>query len=125
MCGKLLALAVLVLAVQAAAAQPGPAPAPATQAPAGDEAEKQLVNTLMQHTQMVTVMNVKSAEGFVADNDPNSMQIVFLEGPEAGPSHTTEDGEVVFLNGGSLNEQSWLITQAFEKKAKLILAKQK
>jgi hypothetical protein len=117
--GNLLASAVLALAVQAAAAQPVQPPA------SGDEAEKQLVNTLMQHTQMVTVSGVTSAEGFVADSDPDTMQIVFLEGPEAGPSHISDDGEVVFLNGGSINEQSWLITQAFEKKAKLILAKEK
>jgi hypothetical protein len=107
--GKLLALTILALAGPAAAAD--------------DEAEKQLVNTLMQHTQMVTVSGVASADGFVADNDPDTMQIVFLEGPKAGPSHVSDDGEVVFLNGGSSNEQSWLITQAFEKKAKLILAK--
>jgi len=122
--GTMLALTFLASAMLPAFAQAPAGTAPAAP-PAEDAALKQLTNKLMQETKMVTVTNVPTADGFVEDDDPNTMQIVFLEGPKAGPSHISDDGEVVFINGGSINEQSRLITLAFEKKAKLILEKKK
>ncbi len=87
-----------------------------------DDAEKKLINTLMQHQDVIAVNNVATAEGFVPDNDPNTMQVVILTDPNA-KSSVSEDGEVVFLSPGlGPNQQANLTYEAFRRKAKRILA---
>ncbi len=111
MSGKaiLLALAALALGGRAVAATPS-------------DVENKLVNHLMQRAQLITVMNVAHPEAFQEDNDPNTLQIVILSGPNAKPS-VSEDGEVVFMPLNiSINDQSYLTQEAFHRKARRILA---
>lgn len=89
--------------------------------PAGDE-EKRLINTLMQRQDVIAVNNVATAEGFVPDKDPNTLQVVILTDPKAKPS-VSEDGEVVFLSPDlTPNQQATLTYEAFRRKARRILA---
>jgi hypothetical protein len=107
---KTLCLVTMAALAGAAAAQTTP-----------DE-EKKLINTLMQRQDVIAVNDVASAEGFVPDNDPNTLQVVILTGPNAKPS-VSDDGEVVFFAPGlSTNQQGNLTYEAFRRKAKRILA---
>jgi hypothetical protein len=107
--GKLAAFALLVGLLAPAWGEPS-------------DAERQLIVKLMQETKIDAVFDATTADGFVADNDPDTLQIVFLDSPTAGPSHVSEDGEVIFLNNATDDEQQALIRQAFEIKARLRLA---
>lgn len=112
MSGKAITLACLMLAVagRAAAAEPS------------TDAEKKLMNTLMQKAVLISVMNVAHPEVFQEDNDPNTLQIVFLTDSNAKP-HVSEDGEVVFMPPDiSIADQGYLTQEAFLRKAKRILA---
>jgi len=87
-----------------------------------NDEEKRLINTLMQHQELIAVNNVATAEGFVPDKDPNTLQVVILTDPHAKAS-VSEDGEVVFLSPSlSQNQQATLTYEAFRRKAKRILA---
>lgn len=89
-------------------------------APPSDQ-EKKLMNRLMQRAELVSVMNVAHPEIFQEDNDPNTLQIVFMSDPNAKP-RVSEDGEVVFLTQDtSIGTQSYLTQDAFYRKATRIL----
>lgn len=110
MATKVLCLVTLTALALSAAAQTGP-----------DE-EKKLINKMMQQQDVIAVNDVASAEGFVPDKDPNTLQVVFLTGPNPKIG-VSDDGEVVFTVANlSMNEQSRLTYEAFRRKAKRILA---
>ncbi len=93
----------------------------ATAQPSPDE-EKKLINKLLQYQDVIAVNNIASADGFVPDNDPNTLQVVILTGPNPKVG-VSEDGEVVFLSPNlTQNEQGSLTYEAFRRKAKRILA---
>lgn len=86
------------------------------------DVENKLVNRLMQRAALISVMNVAHPEAFQEDNDPNTLQIVFLSDPKTKPS-VSEDGEVVFMPMDiSIADQSYLTQEAFHRKARRILA---
>jgi hypothetical protein len=86
------------------------------------DAEKKLMNTLMQKAVLISVMNVAHPEAFLEDNDPNTLQIVFLTDPKAKP-HVSDDGEVVFMPDDiSIADQGYLTQEAFLRKARRIMA---
>lgn len=54
---------------------------------------------LMKSTKVIAVMGLSvPADKFVSDGDPDTLQIVFMSKPEDGPSHVSDDGEVIFLS---------------------------
>jgi hypothetical protein len=61
----------------------------------------------------LTELPVPAAE-YKGDNDPTTMEIVFLQSKSDGPSRVTDDGEVIFLYKASDETQQKLIEQAFE-----------
>ncbi len=70
---------------------------------------------LMQDTLLIAVTNYAGpADKFVEDDDPNTLQIVFMQKFEQGNSHVSDDGEVVFLSpGASQSIQQELISAAY------------
>ena|SRR5215475_955610 len=79
---------------------------------------KALMVKLMQETKVVAVQLSGPAADFKPDNDPNTLEIVFLTRKEDGPSRVSADGEVIFLYNPSDKEQQALITKAFEIRAR-------
>jgi hypothetical protein len=79
---------------------------------------------LMETTKVVAVMGLSvPAEKYASDGDPNTLEIVFLSKPEDGPSHVSDDGEVIFQSPNATEkEQSTLIGQAFDLKLQRRLA---
>ena len=75
---------------------------------------------LMKNTQVHAITTFAGApDSFVPDNDPNTLQIVFMPKAQAAPSQVTPDGEVIFLNSGVTDaEQSALISTAFDNRLK-------
>jgi hypothetical protein len=73
---------------------------------------------LMETTSVaaVTKLSVPARE-YKSDGDPDTLEIVFLEKKEDGPSRVSDDGEVVFLYKASDRKQQALIDQAFETRA--------
>ena len=104
---RMLAIATAILALFAAR------PALA-QTDAVDPADPRL--RIVQDTLLIAVTNFTGpAKSFVEDNDPNTLQIVFLQKAEQGDSHVSDDGEVVFLSpGASEAVQQELIDAAFD-----------
>lgn len=89
--------------------------------PATTDAERKLMNKLMQDAELVSVQNVATPQGFKEDNDPNTLQVVFLTDPNAKGS-VSPDGEVVFVPvGADINLQNALTEEAFRRKARRIL----
>lgn len=110
MSGKAIVLALIALAAGTVAL-----------AAADNDDVKKLMNKLLQESELVSVQNVATPEGFKEDNDPNTLQVVFLTDPEA-KGKVSEDGEVVFVpQGASVNLQNALTEEAFRRKAKRIL----
>jgi hypothetical protein len=88
------------------------------------DAVRQFANKLMQTTTVVAVTNVATADEFVPDNDPDTLQIVYLTDLNAGKNHVSDDGEVVYFVGDPpVDSQQPYIFKAFEIRAKLRLAK--
>src|SRR5215472_727225 len=81
---------------------------------------------LVQDTLLIAVTNYAgAAAAFAEDKDPNTLQIVFLQKPEQGDSHVSDDGEVVFLSpGASEAVQQELIQAAFDLRYQRRLADQ-
>jgi hypothetical protein len=88
------------------------------------DAERQLMVKLMQDTKITAVTSVTDPAKFVDDKDPNTLEIVMLDDPKLGESRVSDDGEVIFDNGSSDDEQQNLITRAFEIRARLRIQKQ-
>jgi hypothetical protein len=93
----------------------------------GDNGAGQLKLQLMKTTQVVAVADYSgSPDKFAEDNDPNTLQIVFLAKPEFGPSRVSDDGEVIFLAPVVTDdEQSSLIDKAFDIRVQRRLAGKK
>jgi hypothetical protein len=81
---------------------------------------------LVQDTLLIAVTNYTgAAAAFVEDKDLNTLQIVFLQKPQQGDSHVSDDGEVVFLSPGfSEAVQQELIQAAFDLRYQKRLADQ-
>ena len=89
--------------------------------PTADEVRKLQVK-LMIETQVVAVTELKGpASEYKSDGDPNTLELVFLENKQDGPSRVSDDGEVIFLYKASQKEQQKLIGQAFRTRALLRL----
>jgi hypothetical protein len=107
---KFLPLSALLLAALARAADPTA------------EEVRQLQVKLMIETQVVAVTELRGpASEYKSDGDPNTLEIVFLENKQDGPSRVSDDGEVIFLYKASQKEEQKLIEQAFRIKALLRL----
>lgn len=77
-----------------------------------------LMRKLAEETKVVAVMGLPGpASEFKADEDPDTLQVVFLDRKKDGPSRVTEDGEVIFLYKASDETQQKLIGIAFQRKA--------
>jgi hypothetical protein len=89
------------------------------------DAVKNLANVLMQTTKVIAITDVATADKFVPDNDPDTLQIVYLTDPSAEKSRISDDGEVIYFVGNpSVDSQQPYIFKAFEIRARLRLAKQ-
>lgn len=88
---------------------------------ADSEELHKLMNKLLQTVEFVPVQNVATSDGFVEDNDSNTVQIVFLTDPSA-KGKISEDGEVVFVPvGADVNLQNAMTQEAIRRKAARIL----
>ena len=86
------------------------------------DAVKTLAAKLIQTTKANAVTDVATADKFVPDTDPDTLQIVYLTDPNAGRSHVSADGEVIYFVGDpSVDEQQPYIFKAFAIRAKLRL----
>ncbi len=83
-----------------------------------EEVRKVMVQ-LMTDTKLNAVMGFSGpVEGYKADGDPTTLELVFLSDRKQGPSHVSDDGEVIFLAPRTKdNAQQELITQAFYVRA--------
>jgi hypothetical protein len=61
------------------------------------------------------------AHEYKSDGDPETLEIVYLEKKEDGPSRVSDDGEVVFLYKASDRKEQALTDQAFEIRARRAL----
>jgi hypothetical protein len=108
---KGMAIGLLLVAVAAVAAEPD------------QKALKDMIAKLQTETKMVAVMSIDvPASQYKPDVDSNTIEIVFLSKKKDGPSRVSDDGKVIFLNNASNEEQSALIAQAFEIRARRRLA---
>jgi len=82
-----------------------------------EETENQCKVRLMTTTNMIAVEG-DAVANFMPDSDPDSLEIVFLTKPEQGKSHVSDDGQVIFLNGATGDEQQALTLQAFDIRVK-------
>lgn len=99
-------------------------PAPAIDKTPTDE-EKALINTLMQRQQLIALTDVTDPDHFVADNDPETLQILFQSDPNTKP-RVSDDGEFVVMPlSTTISDQSYLTYDAFYRKARRIVAAQK
>jgi hypothetical protein len=80
---------------------------------------KELANRLMQTTRVIAVTNVTSPEAFVPDNDPDTLQIVYIPDWKLGKNHVSDDGQVLWFFGNpTVDDQQPYIFEAFEVRAK-------
>lgn len=61
------------------------------------------------------------AHEYKSDGDPETLEIVYLEKKEDGPSRVSDDGEVVFLYKESDRQEQALTDEAFEIRARRAL----
>jgi hypothetical protein len=61
------------------------------------------------------------AHEYKSDGDPETLEIVYLDKKEDGPSRVSDDGEVVFLYKASDRKEQALIDRAFEIRARQTL----
>lgn len=76
---------------------------------------------IMLDTRVVAGKKLKGpAAEYQPDNDPNTIELVILGPNDEGPSHVSEDGEVIFQRGthASQEEVDSLLDQAFEIRVK-------
>lgn len=87
----------------------------ATSMAAHAETEAERRTRILTETKMnvVTELTVPASE-FKGDDDPTTIEIVFLTERSDGPSRVSDDGEVIFLYKASDKTQQKLITRAFE-----------
>ncbi len=79
---------------------------------------RELMVQLMQETKVAAVAPNGPAADFIADGDPNTLELVFLADKKDGPSHVSDDGEVIFIAPRTKDKvQQELISQAFYLRA--------
>lgn len=102
-----LLLGVTLIPMASLAAEPAPA------------IPQELMQRIAEETKVIGIMGLPGlASEFKADDDPNTLQIVFLSKRKDGPSRVSDDGEVIFLYKASDRTQQQLIGEAFERKAR-------
>ncbi len=82
------------------------------------ETERQCKVRLMETTKMNAISG-DAVGSFVPDSDPDTLEVVFLSEPEQGKSRVSDDGQVIFVNAPTNEEQQALINQAFDIRVKL------
>jgi hypothetical protein len=103
---KALLFATILFTIPAFSAQPTP------------EELHQLQVKLMVETKIIGVPDWnRPSSDFKSDGDPNTLEIVFLKHRQDGPSHVSDDGEVIFLSHPSDREQQAPIEKAFQIRA--------
>jgi hypothetical protein len=77
---------------------------------------RQLKIHLMMTTKLIEVFKISlPADKYVSDGDPNTLEVVFLTKIEDGPSRVSDDGEVIFIQQGTSDqEQQDLTNKAFD-----------
>ncbi len=90
------------------------------------EPSKQEILKLSMKLMGETMINARNDfEGtvaeFKADNDPKTLELVYLKKPDPRANSVSEDGEVVFFYEASDQVQSDLTNKAFDVRAKLRL----
>jgi hypothetical protein len=85
----------------------------------GEETENQCKVRLMTTTKLIMGADTDAAGNIVQDSDPDSLQVVFLTRPEQGKSRVSDDGQMIFINGATDDEQQALTLQAFDIRVKL------
>lgn len=85
---------------------------------AAEETENQCKVRLMTTTQLIAVEGDAVAT-FKPDSDPDSLEVVFLTKPEQGKSRVSDDGQVIYVNGATEQEQEALTLQAMDNRVKL------
>ena len=84
---------------------------------AAEETENQCKARLMETTKLVAVEG-DAVANFAPDSDPDSLEVVFLTKPEQGKSRVSDDGQVIFINNATSDEQQALTLQAFDIRVK-------
>ncbi|HEX4301204.1 MAG TPA: hypothetical protein VHZ78_00315 [Rhizomicrobium sp.] len=87
----------------------------AAPAEAADDRNATLAKMMMT-TKLIAVPDwAKPASDYIEDKDPDTLEVVFLQGADAGPGHVSDDGEVIFIAPNATDEeQQTLTTKAFE-----------
>jgi hypothetical protein len=78
-----------------------------------DETTNQCKARIMETTKLIAITG-DAVRDFKSDNDPNSLEVVFLSNPADGLSRVSDDGQVIFLNAASDQEQQDLTLKAFD-----------
>jgi hypothetical protein len=87
-------------------------------AASGAETENECKVRLMETTKLIAVVGDAVAH-FAPDSDPDSLEVVFLTKPEQGKSRVSDDGQVIYINNATGDEQEALTLQAFDIRVKL------
>jgi hypothetical protein len=83
-----------------------------------EETDRQCKLRLMQSTKLAAVAG-EAVTNFAPDTDPSTLEIVFLSKPDQGKNRVSDDGQVIYLNNPTDEEQQALIGQAFDIRMKL------
>jgi hypothetical protein len=84
-----------------------------------EETENQCKVRLMTTTKLVMGADTDAAGNIIPDSDPDSLQVVFLTKPEQGKSRVSDDGQMIFLNNATEDEQEALTLKAYDIRVKL------
>jgi hypothetical protein len=69
------------------------------------------IANLMISTKLIAVGDWdKPTSAFVEDNDPNTLEIVFLKDANTEASRVSDDGEVIFLNAKVTDDEQQTLT---------------
>src|SRR5438128_612986 len=87
-------------------------------ASAAGETEKECLVRMATTTKLNAWVGDAVAK-FVPDSDPDTLEVVFLSNPEQGKSRVSDDGQVIYVNNATDEEQEALALQAFQVRLKL------
>lgn len=93
---------------------------------ATDEEIRKLKLDMMIHAKQIAIMDYKGkVSAYTSDNDPDTLEIVFLADTSDEPGQVSADGEVIFLNKATTKpETQALINKAFDIRVQRKLAAQ-
>jgi hypothetical protein len=84
---------------------------------AAEETANQCKVRLMETTKLIAVQG-DSVANFSPDSDLDTLEVVFLTKPEQGKSRVSDDGQVIYINNATDQEQQALTLQAFDIRVK-------